>query len=71
MIIQAKFKGSSSCGFQHGLTYNLLTKNTYQKLSPCGKKKPYIWIFDWNSNAKCPYESLSAFLDNWEVIGLV
>lgn len=67
MIIQAKFKGSSSCGFQHGLTYNLISRNETRSFLFC-KPKTYIWIFDMNSNAKCPYSSLEAFLRNWEVI---
>lgn len=61
-----KFIGKDSMGFKHGCVYNLKTdiKNV-RKGSIFSKNIPCICLYDVNSKAWCPYESLNAVLNNW------
>lgn len=57
MIVQAKFKGRPSLGYVPGQIYILRVKN---RLS--------MSIVRMDGTGYCPYQSLSAFLRNWDNI---
>ena len=67
-MIYGKFIGKDSCGFKRDKTYKLrsVIRPHHTKLL-FGKKKYWIWLYDVNSNAKCPYESIEAINKNWEI----
>ena len=52
----ARFVGKSSCGFIHGHPYCI-----YSRIND-----RLIWIYDKNSRAQCPYESIDSFFANWK-----
>lgn len=54
----AKFIGKTSCGFVSGEEYYIKTE----------VKGKYIWLYDCNSSASCPYESMETILDNWKIL---
>ena len=62
-----KFIGKSSMGFINGNTYNIQLK--IQKVRkgyyPFCEDMTCICIYDKNSKAWCPYQSLEAVLKNW------
>ena len=66
--MKGKFKGKSTMGFSNGVTYSIhsdiqkIRKGTY----PFCEDMICIYIYDLNSNAWCPYQSLEAVLKNWE-----
>lgn len=61
MTIKAKFIGSKhpkhSMGFKHGEVYELKTK----------VKKDMLFVFAANDILYCPYDSMEAFLKNWDI----
>lgn len=60
MAILGEFKGKDSCGFEHGKHYLLDCEIVMMR------NNPYIVLYDKNSTANCPYESLDAVMRNWE-----
>ena len=54
--MKARFVGKSSCGFMHGHSYCIYSRIDGQ----------LIWIYDKNSRAQCPYESIDSFFANWK-----
>lgn len=62
-MIKAKFIGQDSMGFIHDRVYDLNTRiQEFQMYGFC------LVVYDQNSSAYCPYGSLEAFLNNWQVI---
>ena len=62
-----KFIGNSSMGFKSGYVYNIKTEiKNVRKGGLFGKSVPCICVYDVDSMAWCPYESLGAVLKNWE-----
>jgi hypothetical protein len=57
MIIKATFTGTNSLGFEKGKKYHLEIANIKG-----------VSIHTLDGKVKCPYESLSAFLKNWNNI---
>ncbi|TDD77165.1 hypothetical protein [Flavobacterium caseinilyticum] len=57
MEIKAKFTGTNSLGYENGKEYEL-------KLSDIKS----LSINRLDGTGKCPYESLSSFLKNWNII---
>ena len=55
--MKARFIGKSSCGFIHGHSYCIYSRIRDDRL---------IWIYDKNSKAQCPYQSLESFFANWK-----
>lgn len=69
----ARFLGKTSMGFIHGLTYDVYTKiNDVAKYYNGVKYMPSccICLYDKNSSAWCPYNSVEALLMNWEIIDI-
>ena len=66
----AKFIGKTSMGFIHGRTYTIKSdiKPIWIGGKQFGRHMPCICIYDINSREWCPYDSLEAFLRNWEII---
>lgn len=64
-----KFIGNNTMGFKHGHTYNIKSKiQIIRKVSyPFCKDMMCICIYDVNSKAWCPYQSLEALFKNWEI----
>lgn len=69
--MKARFTGRDSMGFKHGKTYNVQTKmNILQRGNPLTGEIDYvncICLYDKESPAWCPYESVEAMLRNWEL----
>lgn len=67
--MRGKFIGKSSMGFRNGVTYNIRSDikmigkggNVYDNDIMC------ICIYDMNSKAWCPYQSLESVMKNWEI----
>ncbi len=58
--IRAKFVGRDSLGYVHGQTYLLQSKVS----------DGWIWIKPLHPGPRpCPYDSLEAFLVNWQIEG--
>lgn len=57
MEIKAKFKGSNSLGYENGLNYRLWF---------IAQDQIIIFRMD-NGSGTCRYDSLKAFLNNWQV----
>ena len=66
--MKAKFIGKSSMGFVTGKTYDIKSKiQMIQKQgSPFTRITACICIYDNDSNAWCPYQSLEAVMKNWK-----
>lgn len=67
--MKGKFIGKSSMGFQNGCVYNIRSdiKMIRKGGSIFGENIISICIYDMNSKAWCPYQSLEAVLKNWEI----
>jgi hypothetical protein len=57
MIIKATFTGSDSLGYENGREYELRVANDQG-----------VYVRRLDGMGKCPYQSLSAFLKNWNKI---
>lgn len=72
MNIKAKFKGANgSLGYENGKTYQLEFKTT-DKIDDRGKIVEQIRVLRRSGSMGagiCYYDSLKAFLNNWQVIG--
>jgi hypothetical protein len=66
MKIKAKFKGKNSLGYENGKTYNLLF-HTEKDIIYIKQVVINIPLITRNSSY-CPYSSLRAFLNNWQVL---
>lgn len=68
--MKARFKGKTSMGFKTGQIYNIRSelKPIIKTNMASNKKMACIYIYDINSMARCPYQTLEAFLNNWEVL---
>lgn len=66
--MKAKFIGKSSMGFVTGNVYDIKSKlQVFQKQGPSFRRLvTYICIYDNNSIAWCPYQSLEAIMQNWK-----
>lgn len=55
--VTARFIGQTSCGFvpDHVYELDIFTESRW------------VWVRDRHSPAKCPYESIGALGDNWEI----
>lgn len=63
----AKFIGTTSMGFIHGRLYSIYTD--INPILRSGVFQGYcICLYDMTSTAWCPYGSLEALLQNWEII---
>ena len=66
--MNGKFIGRSSMGFISGRTYDI--KSEVKKIRkgsfPFCRDMMCICIYDKNSKAWCPYQSLEAVMNNWE-----
>jgi hypothetical protein len=60
MIITATFTGKNSLGYENGKEYKLNVANLQG-----------ISVKRLDGTGKCPYRSLSAFLENWNNIRVV
>ncbi len=60
MKIKAKFKGSNSLGYVNGVNYQLTFEMVHGKI----KIERYLDMVDYGI---CYYDSLKAFLNNWQV----
>lgn len=59
--VLAKFTGTTSCGFVHGVEYRVkIFTHTY-------KGHNWIWVKDLQGVACCPYDTIQAIADNWEI----
>lgn len=63
--MRGKFIGESSMGFYNGFIYNI--RSDIRKINISGNNIMCICIYDTNSHAWCPYQSLEALLKNWDV----
>jgi len=65
--VKAKFIGRDSNGFKHGVTYDIHSELKETKIGGkiFNKHLLCICIYDKDSNAWCPYQSLEAVLKNW------
>ena len=65
--MKGKFIGKSSMGFINGDTYDIQSKiQMVRKGSyPFCKDMACICIYDKNSKAWCPYQSLEGVMRNW------
>ena len=66
--MKGKFIGKDSMGFKNGVTYNIRSdlKIVRKGGTVFGENIPSICIYDKNSDAWCPYQSLEAVMKNWE-----
>ena len=66
--MKGKFIGKSAMGFVNGKTYDV--KSKIEKIrkgdAVFGEDMMCICIYDKNSNAWCPYQSLKAVMKNWK-----
>ena len=67
--MKGKFIGKSSMGFQNGITYNIRSdiKMVRRDGSAFSNDMMCICIYDMNSKAWCPYQSLESVMKNWEI----
>lgn len=67
-----KFIGRTSMGFQNGNMYAIRTdiKMIRKVGSAFWENMNCICVYDNNSTAWCPYQSLEALLKNWEIVSL-
>ena len=67
--MKGKFIGKSSMGFRNGITYNIRSdiKMIKKGGSVLGNDMMCICIYDMNSKAWCPYQSLESVMKNWEI----
>ena len=67
--MKGKFIGKSSMGFQNGITYNIRSdiKMIRSGGSVFNNDMMCICIYDMNSKAWCPYQSLESVMKNWEI----
>ena len=67
--MKGKFIGKSSMSFQNGITYNIRSdiKMVRKGESVFGNDMMCICIYDMNSKAWCPYQSLESLMGNWEI----
>ena len=67
--MKGKFIGKSSMGFQNGITYNIRSdiKVIRKSGSVFGNDIMCICIYDMNSKAWCPYQSLESVMKNWVI----
>ena len=67
--MKGKFIRKSSMGFQNGITYNIRSdiKMIRKGESVFGNDMMCICIYDMNSKAWCPYQSLESLMGNWEI----
>lgn len=61
--MKAKFIGTTSMGFVSGRIYDI--KSKIQMIWEGGDTMACICIYDKNSTAWCPYQSLEAVMKNW------
>lgn len=68
--MKAKFIGKSSMGFKTGKIYNIRSelKPIIKTNMAYNKKMTCVCVYDTNSSAWCSYQTLEAFLNNWEVL---
>ena len=66
--MKGKFIGKSSMGFQNGITYNIRSdiKMIRRDGSTFSNDMVCICIYNMNSKAWCPYQSLEEVMKNWE-----
>jgi hypothetical protein len=60
MTIKATFIGTDSLGYENGKEYQLLIPNSKS-----------VTIQRMDRTGRCPYASLSAFLNNWNKIEII
>lgn len=67
--MRGKFIGKSSMGFRNGVTYNIRSdiKMIRKGANISGNDIMCICIYDMNSKAWCPYQSLESVMKNWEI----
>lgn len=67
--MRGKFIGKSSMGFRKGVTYNIRSdiKVIRKGENVSSNEIMCICIYDMNSNAWCPYQSLESVMKNWEI----
>ena len=67
--MKGKFIGKSSMGFRNGVTYNIRSdiKMIRKDGNVSGNDIMCICIYDMNSKAWCPYQSLESVMKNWEI----
>ena len=67
--MKGKFIGKSSMGFRNGVTYNIRSdiKMIGKGGNVSGNDIMCICIYDMNSKAWCPYQSLESVMKNWEI----
>lgn len=67
--MKGKFIGKSSMGFQNGITYNIRSdiKMIRRGGIAFSNDMMCICIYDMNSKAWCPYQSLESVMKNWEI----
>lgn len=67
--MRGKFIGKSSMGFRNGVTYNIRSdiKMIRKDGNVSGNDIMCICIYDMNSKAWCPYQSLESVMKNWEI----
>lgn len=67
--MKGKFIGKSSLGFESGKTYNIRSdiKMVRNGGYIFGENLICICIYDKDSGAWCPYQSLESLLSNWEI----
>ena len=59
-IYHAVFIGRDSCGFKNNHIYCIkVWLNT---------NGGYSWVYDQNSNARCPYSSIDTLNQNWHIL---
>jgi len=65
--MKAKFIGKSSMGFVAGKTYDIISTIRMVRVggSVFGADRECICIYDKNSKAWCPYQSLESVMKNW------
>lgn len=65
--MKGKFIGKSSMGFVTGNTYDIKSKiqMVHKGGAVFGEDMACICIYDNNSKAWCPYQSLEAVMKNW------
>lgn len=66
--VKARFIGKSGCGFVTGVEYHIRTKISKGYKDGILMSGEYLWVYDVNSSAMCPYSRLETFLENWEIL---
>lgn len=57
--ILGRFIGETSCGFVKGAVYDLVISTD--------TKNYFVWVKDKNGSGVCPYSSIRALAENWEI----